>query len=289
MTKEIIAGISISENFASLAILEHRPDEIELLFLHEHRRMEDTEYWYVDPLEQYVRSSRTKVHRVAVALDAASLVVLTCPLDTSFTQSELNEHIQWELSHFVRNYQPKEHINDVHILKTRAGEHIEYGLAVAVRRSLVFGLQEYLNERELALGVVDVNHFAADTTILRSHPEAEKGRCACVGFGETRVDVSTLWHGRMAGYRYGIFDTVHGSRQFLGGVLADPDLNTVYIFGTGLSKDHEKIVRSLVKCPVVPLNPFRRILISHNFPYFPQFIATTHRFASAVGIALRRS
>lgn len=288
-SKEIIAGISISRDLASLAVLEHRADEIELLFLDEQKQVNESQFWYLNPLEKFLENRRTKVNQVAVALDPAKLLLLSCPLDTSLSQSERNEHIHWELSHYIKNYQPKEYINDVHILETRAQEQVQHVLAVAVQRDVIFGLQQALSQQGLTLGIVDVNHFATETSLLRSHPEIGKTICACIGVNQSRIDVSILRNGYMINYRYSVSLAAEANRSLFGEILDQRPLAGVYLYGTHLSKDQERLIKSFTKSTTVVLNPFRKILISHDFPGFTRYINQTHRFAAAVGIALRKA
>ena len=120
-SKNLIAGISFNGDSSFLAVLEHREDEVNLLFLDEYKRDNDKEeFWYINPMVDFLDEHHTKIHQVNVALDGRGLVLLPCLLDIAFTQSERNEHIQWELSHYIHAYQPKEYVNDVHILETNA-------------------------------------------------------------------------------------------------------------------------------------------------------------------------
>lgn len=286
--KEIIAGISISDNVSFLSVLEHRSDEIELLFLDEYKRSDNEEFWYISSLDRYLEEHRTKVNQVAVALDAAKLIILNCPLDISLTQSERNEQVAWELSHYISTYQAKEYINDIHVLETRAQDHVQNVLAVAVRRKTIFGLQEVLDKRGLTLGVVDVNHFATENALLRSHPEIGKAVCACIGLNQSRIDASILRNGHMTEYRYSVSTEEQDHRTFLEKVLHQHSSAGVYLYGTNLTKEQEKMVKSSSQSSTIILNPFRKILLSPNFPGFTPYIPYTYRFAAAVGIALRK-
>lgn len=287
--KEVIAGISVSDNLASLAVLEHRESTIELLFLDEQMRTDSSDFWYVNLLDRFAEHSRAKISQVAIALDSAELTIIQCPLDVSLNQSERNEHVNWELSQYINDYHPREYINDVHILETRSQEGIQQVLVVAVQRNIIFGLQDTLNNRGMALGIVDVNHFAVNSTLLHTHSEIEKGICASIGLSQSRIDASILRHGHMVAYRYSLPKTQEDSVSFMKTILDRQPLSGIYVYGVHLTKDQEKLVKSLAQYPVVVLNPFRRTLISLNFPNFTRYAANVHRFAAAVGIALRKA
>lgn len=289
MPKEIIAGISVEGNAASLAVVEHRDGERALLFLDERERHEENEFWYCSLLDRFQRQSRLKIQQVGIALDASSVTIIQCPIDISLNQSDRNQHINWELSQYVEHYNPREYINDVHVLETRAQERIQNILVVSVKRNTIFGLQETLTKRQLLLGIVDINHFATDAAILWSHPEHEKALCCSVGIHAHRIDASILRNGRTTAYRYVLNGSDGETETFLSALVETQPVVSVYVHGSDLSVEMEKKIQSISHAPVAVLNPFRRMVVSRDFPAFTRFAPFVHRFAAAVGIALRKS
>ncbi len=289
-SRTIIAGISFTDVSSVLAVLEHRQEEVGLLFLDEYNRDNDREeFWYLRPIVDFLDQHHTRIQQVNIALDGRGLVLLHCLLDDTLTQSERNEHLQWELSHYIGSYKPNEYINDVHILETDPQAHVQRVLAVAVRRNVIFGLQNFLSERKQALGIVDVNHFATASALIRNHPEVGGAMCASIGAHLSRVDVSILDNGHMVEYRYSSGSNEAMIRSFLGEVLDQFSVAGVYLHGTTLTHEQETMIKSLVKQPTAVLNPFRRLVVSHDFLTFDRYLKEPFRFAAAVGIALRTS
>lgn len=287
--KEVVAGISVCDTLASLAVLEHHENDIELLFLDELTRKDEKEFWYLDLLDRFFKYSRTKINQVALALDAAQLTIIQCPLDAALNPSDRNEQIHWELSQYVKNYNPKEYINDVHVLDSRSQEGYQNVLVVSVKREVIFGLQKTLTDRGATLGVVDVNHFATDSAILRNHPENEKTACCSIGSHPSRIDASILRSGRMTAYRYCLPKAEDDARAFVKTLLENHPITGVYLYGTHIIKERERLVKSLTQATVAILNPFRRTVISRDFRSFTSHAPHAHRFSAAVGIALRKA
>jgi len=289
MAKAIIAGIGVSDTIACLSVIEHRDRQKELLYLDQLERTIDTPFWYLELLDRFIEQSRSKIDRVAVALDPSSVTIIVCPIDNSLNQTDRNQQINWELSHYIENYNPQHYINDVHVLEINYQENTQHALVVSATRDMIFGLQEALTERRLLLGVVDVNHFAVDMSLLQSHPDCEKILCCSLGMGLSRIDASILLNGRMIAYRYAMPRKDEEIRTFLASLSDHYHFSALYIHGSHLTREKEKLIKSNSSVPVAVLNPFRRMVVSFNFPDFTRYANLFHQFAPAVGIALRTS
>lgn len=287
MARTIIAGIGVSDNIACLSVIEHRDNKKELLYLDQLEQTNESPYWYLDLLDNLIEPM--KIDRVAIALDPSSVAIIRCPMEIGLSQSDRNQQINWELSHYVEDYHPQHYINDVHVLETDHEENIERLLVVSAPRNLIFGLQEALTERRLHLGIVDVNHFAADTALIQSHPDSERILCCSLGIGSSRLDASILRGGQMTAYRYALPSTSEEFRSFISTLMEDYPITSLYVHGSHLTREREKLIKSTVNIPVTILNPFRRMMVSLNFTGFTRYANLAHRFAPAVGIALRTS
>lgn len=289
MAKAIIAGIGISGKIACLSVIEHRDRQKELLYLDQLEQSNETPLWYLELLDRYTEQSRSKIDRVAIALDPSSVTIIVCPMDNSLNQTDRNQQINWELSHYIDDYHPQHYINDVHILEMNYRENTQHLLVVSARRDMIFGLQEALTKRRMLLGVVDVNQFAVDVSLVQSHPDSEKILCCSLGIGDSRIDASILLNGQMIAYRYTLPTENEELRTFLAALSDHYKFSGLYVHGSHLTREKEKLIKASSSVPVTVLNPFRRMVVSLNFPDFTGYANLFHRFAPAVGIALRIS
>jgi Tfp pilus assembly PilM family ATPase len=289
MLKGIIAGIGLGGNTASLTVIEHHDHEKELLYLDTLERADNSEFWYLELLDWFAEQSRTKLNQVAIAVDPSAVTIIQCPMDNSLNQTERNQHINWELSQYIEDYHPQQYVNDVHILETDPEVNVQNILIVSVTRQVIYSLQKALAERHLPLGIVDVNHFATDGAIVRSYPDSEKTLCCSLGVGPSRIDASILQNGQKIAYHYTLPKTDDEMQSFVSSLLNDHPVSSVYLWGSHLTRETEKLIRSLTSVPVVILNPFRRTVVSPNFRTFSHYANSLYRFASSAGIALRTS
>src|ERR1041385_3166831 len=201
MPKELIAGVSFSDTMAQTVVLGLDENSIELYHLEESPNANRNDTWFLDSVLNAQEGMGGKISRVAVAIDNAAVFLLSFPLDGSLTRPEQNEHIQWELSNFVEDFKPKDYINDIHVLRTRAREQVSEILTVSVRRSLVFNIQNTLANKKIDLQLVDTNHFGAQHALFAVHPEAKTKVAALAGISKSRIDVGILVNGRLTNYR----------------------------------------------------------------------------------------
>ena len=287
--KEIVAGLSISQNSAALAILEHRADEIEILHLDSYMREEQNGvYWFATPLSEFLSKNRLNIHQVCVALDARELTLVNFPIDTSLLQSERNEHVHWELSHYIENFRPADYITDLHVFETNTVEQVQHVLAVAVQRTMVFGLQKHLRDMGLTLGAVDTNPFAAASALLQSHPEMRKGNCITVGVHEGRIDATVLRNGHTVAYRYADKSGPEKLAPFIMESFEKLSEAIVYMYGPSFTNEHLRSIRENTVLKVSTLDPFRRLLISPSLKGFDRFLRRAPEFVCPLGIALRK-
>jgi Tfp pilus assembly PilM family ATPase len=288
--REIIAGASVDGPSLTFVGLEHRGDEIELLHAAVRQRPDQSDdLWFASALCDHISDARLRVSQVNVSLDADSALLLSFPLDATLTQAERNEHVQWELSHFIENYQPRDFISDLHVLETRSQDQSQYVLSVTVRRDMIFGLQRTLKDRGLTLGIVDVNPFASIAAISRGYPDIKKGTVAVVGIATSRIEATIVHEGRMTKYGYAYSREDPRSNPFLSDFLTGKRAGRVYFYGSARAREYLDIHRRTMRTPGVLVDPFHRLLISPAFPGFDRYMSQAFRFACAVGIALRRA
>ncbi|MBI4810535.1 MAG: hypothetical protein HY800_03660 [Ignavibacteriales bacterium] len=144
MAKEIIAGISVSGKLAHLAVFEIRETETKLLHIEEFTNTSGDELWFLSKVLNPNSRILKKITKVSVALDSASIVLHRFPMDITLTQAEQNEHVHWELSNFITDYQAKDYVYDLHILRLNAREQVADLLVVAVKRVKIYKIQEAL-------------------------------------------------------------------------------------------------------------------------------------------------
>ncbi len=288
MAKEIIAGVSRSDNIAHLTVVEIRNRDIELLHLEELLRNSEDDFWYLDSILNPKIRIMKKVSKVSVALDSTSVFLHSFPLDTTLNQSEQNEHIHWEIGNLIPEYQASDYIYDMHILQTRAREQVAEVLVVAVKQSVILNLQEILSKRKLELHVADASFIGADHSLITNYPEVKIKNVAMISIDKKQVEIGLVSNGRLTKYSCKKDLSSELIIQTLRGLQQDLPVVEAYFCGTSVSPVVIDGVKSAIGVNCILLNPFRRMLERSSGDKFNTYLGTFHRFAACAGLAIWR-
>jgi len=287
MAKELRAGISFTGDQAQTVVVELHDRRVELRHIEERTKESMLEYWFLDDLLSLEKKTLGKISRVSVAMDNSEAFFHRFPIDSLLTQVEQNEHVRWELSHFIADYKPQEYINDVHILRTHARDHFLDILVAAVRRSFLFKLHEYLAEQNLNLQTVEANVFSVTHALLLAYPEVKTTAATMVGISNRRLDIGILSNGRLTDYSYRKISPVEEAIGFLKESLEEANMQNIFLHGPSLTAEWMNSFRAAFGAKMMDLNPFRHMMVASSCQNFKQFNGREHRFAACVGSALR--
>ena len=287
MAKELKAGVSISDNVIQVVVLEFHSDGITVRHLNEFQNNGRENSWFINAVLRAREEISAKITNVSVVLDYNNVFLLSFPLDTSLTQPEQNEQVQWELSNYIEDYKPREYISDIHILRTRARDQVSEVLAVNVKRDLLFTIQHKLADEHIDLHLADIHHFGAQHVLLTSYPELRAKTVVLAGISKNRIDAGILTDGRLKTYRYGFVSSAEECTIFLQDLTKDISFSEMFVYGTGTPGETVKSLQERFSVNVSLLNPFRKLMISPSFRDFGNFAGQEHHFASCVGCALR--
>src|SRR5436309_10373848 len=134
MAKNLVAGVSFSDNAAYVAVLELHRGRITVVQLEEHKNGRNGELWFLERLLRNRKAFR-KVSKVSVALDGRSIIQHTFPMDVTLTPREQSEQLQWELGNFVQGFEAGERITEVHELRPNPDDQFSDMYVASARRS----------------------------------------------------------------------------------------------------------------------------------------------------------
>lgn len=288
MGKEIIAGISYSGNKAQIAVCEVRAKETKLQYLNEFSVSAVADHWYLNKITSPDIRLLKKVSKVSVALDINSVVLHSFPLDTSLNQTEQNGHVHWELSNFIKGYQPKEYIYDLHTLRISAREQVADVLVVAIQRSKLFGIQSVLESKKIELHIADTSFFGAEQSLYAAFPEVKSKTVLLVLVDMNELSLGIIANGRVVKFALGHQTSPDNIIELFQSIKQDEIVSEIYLCGSNALQDMGIVLRNKLGVHVNMLNPFRRNITTSSCKEFKQFAGKEHCFAASVGVALRK-
>jgi Tfp pilus assembly PilM family ATPase len=244
---------------------------------------------FIEHLAEFVRQNHIRTRRVSVALDSSKLFLNTVPMEDGLSQTEANEQIAWELNQFYPGSQQGEFVTDTHVLSWHRTEGWNEVLCVSVRRDEARSLQRALVRAGLELQVVDVDHFAADTALRVNYPDTNRKFLALVGVKENRLDISLIKNGNTESYSYCVVQSDKEIVEQIGTLSRETKgIYSITAYGPYLSKDLLVQIRRGSSLLVEALNPLRHVKVSDTLRLSERLSVPSYRFASVVGVALRR-
>lgn len=244
---------------------------------------------FAEYLSAFLKVNRVKARRASVALDTSSLFINSFPMEDGLSHVDINEQIQWELGQFFPGSRPNEFVTDVHVMPRSPADAWTSVLSVSVRRRDAYAVQSAVGRLGLGLHIVDVDHFSADTALRVNYPDTERKYLALVGVKENRLDISLLRNGNLESYSYAVVQSNQEIVQQIGALSRDVrGIQSITVYGPHLDKDLLVLIRRGSALLVEALNPLRHVKVADSLRLADHLSVPSYRFASAVGVALRR-
>ena len=292
---QLILGLSLSDKTVQAAEIEQDGNSNTLTAIDEWenplltKNEKDAEERFVEYLAAFMKVNRVKAKKVSVALDTSQLVLNTIPMEDHLTRVEINEHMNWELSQYFPDTPPKEFISDIHVLTHHPQEKWNEVLSVSVKRSDAYGIQRSVAKLGLDLHILDVDHFSADTALRTNYPDTDRKHLALVGIKENRLDISLIKNGNMESYSYSVVQSNKEIVDQIGALARDTQgIRSITAYGPYLDKDLLVEIRRASVLLVEALNPLRHVKVADSLRLADHLSVPSYRFASVIGVALRR-
>ena len=233
-------------------------------------------------------ANNVRARHAAICIDTGQMLVQTVPALATSSREELLEHMRWEVTQLLPGCSPGDLIIDVHPLPHSNGREWQEVLCVAVRRTEVRAIRESCAELGLSLSVVDTDHFSAETLLTTGAGDTANRCSALLGVKRQRIDVSILDHGRLVSYRaHPGGSPEETGRAVAADISASLPVHEIAVYGPKCTPELEAAVSRATGVPVVVLNPFVTIAVAPGLKLADHFLGKPHRFAAAVGVALR--
>jgi Tfp pilus assembly PilM family ATPase len=295
--KDSILGLSISDRAVQAVELERDAHSNTLLAIDEWENSFPgaqgenmaAQQQFQEYLSAFLKVNHIKARRVSVALDTSLMFLHSIPFEAGLSRNEVTDHVKWELTQYFPDLAPKDFVTDVHIIVRHQSAPWNTVLGVSVRRTVVEAIHASLRHLGLDLHILDADHFSADMALRANYPDTYRRYLALVGVKEDRLDISLMKNGNLESYSYHV---VHSNQEIVDTIARySREAEGVYsitTYGPYLDKDLLVQIRRGSALLVEALNPLRHVNVSDSLRLADHLTVPSYRFASAVGVALRR-
>jgi Tfp pilus assembly PilM family ATPase len=246
---------------------------------------------FAGELGALLKQLNVEAQQIAFTLPPDPMFINIIPVDVSIPQTEISKYLQWELEQYLPGVSIKDYILDSHGLPVEE-THAQQTFMVAVRRGMVSFLHKVAVSLKLKLSLVDVDQFSTEKTLITNYPEILEHDIVLIGLRANGIDASVIHNGEIADYRAFQYNgDKHPTKPILQYLkyLKQKDNSTpaaVLLHGLDISKDFVLSLRQETGIKqTLALNAFRKIKPSKKIP--AQLVKESHKFAAAIGLALR--
>lgn len=244
-------------------------------------------------LSALITRTNASAKDLSFALPTRPFFITTMPVDPSLKEDELKEYLKWEVRQYFPEAGPKDFITASYILPSKQKD-ARQTFVVAVRRGTVAFLQKVAMQLQLSLRIVDIDHFSTEKTLIANYPEIKKEAVALIGVQRSGVDASVVKNHEMVDYRgyIGEHSASLGTTiaQYLQYLKQKDEVGTIaciYLHGSLVPADMLSKLGSETGIETVSLNAFHTLTAAESVD--KALAAESHRFAAAIGVALRGS
>jgi len=282
MIKDLRAGISFSDAKTQIAVVEFRLDGTDLKYLEEIARPADQPLTTLPDATIKAINSYGKLSKLTVSIESSNGAIQIFPMDASLTPVEVEEHLDWEWKNFFPTYSSGEFVKQSKLVKPVREDQKTLVLSNIVKQSLINEITTAFEQYKLAFSSIELIPNFAENVLRFIHPEMRMKNTALVGVSPTRLDVYVFEAGRLSAYKYALNLQPQAAVEYLAVELLEFLPETLYVYGSGLSYEWQKALKSSLGV-VVSLNPFRKFRITPDVKNYSRYIGHEHRFCGCIG------
>jgi len=280
-------GIAVEDEYARYATFEVHGLRHILLHVDEYPRDNDSPCWFLQRISEPREKRYRNVSSVSVALGLSSIVTHAFPLDTSLTQAERNDHIHWELSSYVPEYNPQDYVTDVRVLRTAAQEQVSDLLVVAVSRPIVLEIQKFVSDQQLKMGTIDTTYFASEFSFQVNYADRRSKSVLLIVMHRTHAEIGWEANGKLVHFEKVRETSPAKIVQRIRRHLPDFPVSELYCCGEISNTEDVKTLQYELGIPALLVNPFNRLVKRSMWKTSQSLRGSEFLLNSCAGIALQ--
>ena len=244
---------------------------------------------FVRELRELYKQHKLSTEQISFALPPDPVFINIIPVDASLVGADIRKYIEWESAQYLGENSSADYLVDSHALPASNGS-ARTMFMVSVRKGMVAFIQKAVALLGLKLRFVDIDQFSAEKTLLANYPEILEHDIVLIGVRFGGIDASLIHEGQMTDYRaFHKSDARKAVASYLKYLKERDGLNppaAILLHGIDITPQLVGALRSESGIQqTLPLNALRKIPATSHV--YPPFIKESHRFASAIGLALR--
>jgi Tfp pilus assembly PilM family ATPase len=239
---------------------------------------------FAQELSSFLKSIGSAAAMMSFGLNTRMVMLDSVPMDATLSQSEIDQHVRWELAHYMANAMPQSY--SISALPLESDGSVTTTAIIAVRKTFVNFLSHVCTLIGGNLNIVDVDHFTAENALLYNYPDISAKNIILAGVDEESMDASVMRNG--AATRIITFSrNDDGGIASLASLAKEVNPDTLYMHGRLVTPELVEQIKSTISTPVETVDPFVKVNLPKTIKNYEDVFQHRHEFAAAVGLALR--
>lgn len=288
MAATYVAGVSYYTDMIQTAVLKMKRNGPVLCHLSEEKTDVHEGAWFLHHIIHPTSRLLRRIGALSIGIDNRSVFYHSFPVESASSLQVRDEQINWELSHYIGDYEPDEFIRDVHTLVTDGDGSVSNLLVVAANRHFIRGIQSAVRELDITLQVIETNYLALCYALSVNYPETDMKNILLASMENDRIDAGILRKGKQGSYRGVSLEREEEVIGFLGRMVRENPVDEIFIAGPAATHALVNLAGDEIGVRTTMLNPVRKIGCKRGYLKKNEFAGVEHRFASVIGCALRK-
>jgi Tfp pilus assembly PilM family ATPase len=246
---------------------------------------------FVRELKDIFKQQKVSTEYISFALPPDPLYINIIPIDTALTGKELEQYLQWEVVQYFPDSSPREFVIDSHGLPLESSA-AQQTFMVAVRRGMVAFLQKAVAALKMKLNIIDIDQFSTEKTLITNYPEILEHDIVLFGIRRGGVDASLIHNGQMTDYRpflyNGVTDPADPIMKYIKYLKQKNNRMPAALLLHGTDFTPSLVASLRIETGIkqtLAMNSLRKVRADKKL--HPPYVKESHRFAAAIGLALR--
>jgi len=254
-------------------------------------------------LRNALDSKNITTDELSLSLDLNFGIIIKIPYEKKFSNSELNNHLQWELQQYIDDDIDDYFFDAYKLIQTPSMKHPELVL-VGARKKVVNFFNDVCTHAGLSIRLISMDLLAAVNTFEANYTFDPKEKIALVEIGERKLVFTILEGSFFVGHHYILLDDsvkenfnetiVQVLSMNLKTLFTDYELSKdksnfdhVFIYRSNSTHSITQIIESAGEANYSILNPFEKIFIGEELQDQIDTSEENSEFVEAVGLTVQ--
>lgn len=254
-------------------------------------------------LKDTLQSENITAEELYVSIDSSMTMIRNLPADGSLKDSEMKDHVLWEMEQHSVSPIPDYNYDFQKIPKAFASDYPSL-LLVSVKKEVIDALKSIAETAGLNLNVIDVNVFSALNTLEKNYPLKTKEKIVSVGIARDSLLFTVMRGNNFLGFHpvplendsedisvENIYNEITKNLRFFVSDYETEDgkkeFDRIFVYKTDKTVPINDLISIESESPFEIINPLKKMSISPKLKERMDPLSDNSEYTTSVGLIVR--